>query len=66
MQQFENKHLDMRSQFFMRIGEKVLRNPDAAYKFIGVVCGEASISELAMIERLFYNSLRNTTNTSAN
>lgn len=66
MQQFENKHLDMRSQFFMRIGGKVLRNPDAAYKFIGVVCGEASISELAMIETLFYNSLRNTTNTSEN
>jgi len=66
MQQFENQHLDMRSQFFMRIGGKVLRNPDAAYKFIGVVCGEASISELAMIEQLFYNSLNIPTNAKNN
>ena len=50
----------------MRIGGRVLRNPDAAYKFIGIVCGEASISELAMIEALFANSLTNTTNTSEN
>jgi len=66
MQQFDNKHLDIRGQFFMRIGGRVLRNPDAAYKFIGIVCGEASISELAMIEALFANSLTNTTNTIEN
>ncbi|MBQ8460574.1 hypothetical protein IJ541_10815 [bacterium] len=66
MQQFENKHLDMRSQFFMRIGSKLLRNPDAAYRFIGIVCGETSISELAMIEALFNNSLQNNINTNEN
>lgn len=66
MQQFENQHLDMRGQFFMRIGSKLLRNPDAAYRFIGIVCGETSISELAMIEAMFNNSLQNNINTNEN
>lgn len=66
MQQFENKHLDMRSQFFMRIGNELLRNPDAAYKFVSVVCGETSIQELTMLEVLFRNSLQNKNNIGEN
>ena len=66
MQQFENDHLDLRGQFFMRIGGRLLRNPDAAYRFIGIVCGETSISELAMIEALFNKSLQENINVNEN
>ena len=50
----------------MRIGGRLLRNPDAAYRFIGIVCGETSISELAMIEALFNKSLQENINVNEN
>jgi hypothetical protein len=57
MQQFDNKHLDIRSQFITRISGELLRNPDAAYKFISIVCNEVSISELPILEMMFKNSI---------
>lgn len=66
MQEFDNKHLDIRSQFITRISGDLLRNPDAAYKFINIVCNEVSISELPMIEVMFKNTISKETTTNNN
>lgn len=61
MQQNDYKHLDIRSQFFMRMSSEVLRKPDAAYTFIHTVCNEVSLSELPTIEMLFKNNITQST-----
>ena len=33
-----NEHLDIRRQYYVRMADKVLKNIDTAYTFIGVVC----------------------------
>jgi hypothetical protein len=53
MQGYE--HLDLRRQFYIRMADKLLRNSDAAYTFMGVVCETVSISDLPTIEAIFIN-----------
>ncbi len=55
--QFDYKHLDIRTQFFARMSGKILRDPDAAYTFMNIVCNSISIAELPTIEILFNNSV---------
>lgn len=58
MEQFDNKHLDIRSQFCTRISGELIRKPDAAYKFISIVCNEINMSELPVIEMMFKDSIK--------
>ena len=48
-----NEHLTMREQFYVRMADKILKNSDAAYLFMGVVCDTVSITDLATIEAVF-------------
>lgn len=53
----DNEDFDLRSRFFLRIGGKVLRNPDSLYQFIRIICSETSITELAIIEAIFSDTI---------
>ena len=55
--QFDNNHLDTRGQFAARMSGELIRKPDAAYKFISIVCSEVNISKLPVIEAMFKNSI---------
>ena len=48
-----NEHLDLRKQFYVRMADKLLKNSDTAYTFMGVVCDTVSIAELPTIEAIF-------------
>lgn len=54
----ENKHLDLRRQFYVRMAEKILKNTDAAYTFMGVVCETVSITDLPTIEAIFVSKVK--------
>ena len=54
----ENKHLDLRRQFYVRMAEKILKNTDAAYTFMGVVCETVSITDLPTIEAIFVSKIK--------
>lgn len=58
MQENEYKHLDLRNQFYMRMSKELSRNPDAAYKFMNLVCNLISLSELPLLEIYFQNSIK--------
>lgn len=45
-----NEHLDLRRQFYARMADKILKNSDTAYTFMGVVCETVSIADLPTIE----------------
>lgn len=53
-----NKHLDLRRQFYVRMAEKILKNTDAAYTFMGVVCETVSITDLPTIEAIFVSKVK--------
>ena len=53
-----NKHLDLRRQFYVRMAEKILKNTDTAYTFIGVVCETVSITDLPTIETIFVSKVK--------
>jgi hypothetical protein len=36
----------------------ILRNPDTAYLFVGVVCETVSMTDLPMIEMVFKNKIQ--------
>ena len=42
----DNKHLDIRRQFYLRMADIVSKNADTAYTFMGVVCDTVSITDL--------------------
>lgn len=50
-----NKHLSIREQFYLRMANKLLRNPDTSYTFMKVVCETISIADLPTIEAIFSN-----------
>lgn len=50
-----NEHLTVRQQFYVRMADKILKNSDAAYLFMGVVCDTVSITDLPTIEAIFSN-----------
>lgn len=51
----ENEHLSIREQFYLRMANKILRNPDTSYTFMKVVCETISITDLPTIEAIFTN-----------
>lgn len=51
----ENEHLSIREQFYLRMANKILRNPDTSYTFMKVVCETISIADLPTIEAIFTN-----------
>ena len=57
----ENEHLDLRRQFYVRMADKILRNSDTAYTFMGVVCDKVSITDLPTIEAIFVSKVKETT-----
>ncbi len=56
-----NKHLTMRQQFYVRMVNKILQNPDNAYTFMGIVCDTVSITDLPTIEAIFISKTTQTT-----
>ena len=56
-----NEHLDLRRQYYVRMTDKVLKNIDTAYTFIGVVCETVSITDLPTIEIIFVSKVNETT-----
>ena len=58
---FENNHLTMREQFFTKMANQLIRNSDAAYTFIGVVCDTVSITDLPTIEAIFLSKTKEKT-----
>lgn len=53
-----NNHLTIRQQFYVRMSNDILRDPDTAYLFMGVVCETVSMTELPMIEMVFKNKIQ--------
>ena len=53
-----NEHLTMREQFYVRMADKILKNSDAAYLFMGVVCDTVSITDLPTIEAIFVSKVQ--------
>lgn len=53
-----NEHLTMREQFYVRMTDKILKNSDAAYLFMGVVCDTVSITDLPTIEAVFVSKVQ--------
>lgn len=51
----DNKHLGIREQFYLRMANKLLRNPDTSYTFMKIVCETISIADLPTIEAIFSN-----------
>ncbi|MDO5307477.1 MAG: hypothetical protein Q4E83_06940 [bacterium] len=58
---FENNHLTMREQFFTKMANQLIRNSDAAYTFMGVVCDTVSITDLPTIEAIFLSKTKEKT-----
>ena len=58
---FENNHLTMREQFFTKMANQLIRNSDAAYTFMGVVCETVSITDLPTIEAIFLSKTKEKT-----
>ena len=48
-----NEHLDLRRQFYVRMADKILKNQDAAFLFMSIVCETVSVSDLSLIEIAF-------------
>ena len=57
----DNKHLDIRRQFYLRMADIVSKNADTAYTFMGVVCDTVSITDLPTIEAIFVSKTKETT-----
>ena len=57
----ENQHLDLRRQFYVRMADKILKNSDTAYTFMGVVCDTVSITDLPTIEAIFLSKTKEKT-----
>ncbi len=53
-----NEHLTVRQQFYVRMVDKILKNSDAAYLFMGVVCDTVSITDLPTIEAVFVSKVQ--------
>ena len=53
-----NKHLTIREQFYVRMADKILKNTDTAYTFMGVVCDTVSITNLSAIEAIFVSKVQ--------
>lgn len=53
-----NEHLTVRQQFYVRMADKILKNSDAAYLFMGVVCDTVSIADLPIIEAVFVSKVQ--------
>lgn len=53
-----NEHLTVRQQFYVRMADKILKNSDAAYLFMGVVCDTVSLAELPTIEAVFVSKVQ--------
>ena len=53
-----NEHLDLRRQFYVRMADKILKNQNAAYTFMGVVCETVSITDLPTIEAIFVSKVK--------
>lgn len=51
----DNKHLGIREQFYLRMANKLLNNPDTSYTFMKIVCETISITDLPTIETIFNN-----------
>lgn len=58
---FENNHLTMREQFFTKMANQLIKNSDAAYTFMGVVCDTVSITDLPTIEAIFLSKTKEKT-----
>ena len=58
---FKNNHLTMREQFFTKMANQLIRNSDAAYTFMGVVCDTVSITDLPTIEAIFLSKTKEKT-----
>lgn len=58
---FENNHLTMREQIFTKMANQLIRNSDAAYTFMGVVCDTVSITDLPTIEAIFLSKTKEKT-----
>ena len=56
----DNEHLGMRQQFYVRMADKILKNTDTAYTFMGVVCETVSITDLPIIETVFISRVNQT------
>lgn len=55
---FNNKHLTVREQFYSRMATQLVKNSDAAYTFMGVVCDTVSITDLPTIEAIFLSKAK--------
>lgn len=53
-----NEHLTVRQQFYVRMADKILKNSDVAYLFMGVVCDTVSITDLPTIEAVFVSKVQ--------
>lgn len=53
-----NEHLDLRRQYYVRMADKILKNSDTAYTFMGVVCETVSIADLPTIESIFISRVK--------
>ena len=56
-----NEHLDLRRQFYVRMADKIVKNSDTAYTFMGVVCDTVSITDLPTIEAIFLSKTKEKT-----